>query len=211
MISFKPTKVCKLCFCNITNNSLTHLIKSDLNLCPWCYQKLRPIFYKFKVDDYKAESIYQYNLDIKSLLYQLKGCYDIEIAPIFFERFAFEYRLKYKGYILVPAPSSKEDDLKREFNHVLEIYKVLKLPIERIVEKIKQHKQSDHNREGRKEIIKVLQVVNGEKIRNKKVLIVDDVFTTGSTVRSIIKLLEPYKPKEIRVLVMSKTYDEDYI
>lgn len=208
---FKPTKVCKLCFNNIKTSSLINFIKPNLSLCSYCYKKLVPVFYEFKVEGCKVESLYLYNNDIKGLLYQLKGCYDIELAPIFFDRYLFEYRLKYYDFVLVPAPSYIEDDKKREFNHVEEIYKPLKLPFEKIIVKTKQHKQSEQTRESRKEIVKVLKVINGERIRGKKVLIVDDVFTTGSTVRSIIKLIKPFKPKQIRVLVMSKTNDDDYI
>jgi len=39
-----------------------------------------------------------------------------------------------------------------------------------------------------------------------KILIVDDVFTTGATVQGIIKLVKTLNPKKIRVLVMSKTF-----
>jgi predicted amidophosphoribosyltransferase len=50
-----------------------------------------------------------------------------------------------------------------------------------------------------------LIIENGEQIRDKKILIVDDVFTTGSTVKSMIRLLERYKPKKIQILLLSKT------
>ena len=43
----------------------------------------------------------------------------------------------------------------------------------------------------------------------KKVLIVDDVFTTGSTVNAMIDLIKPKNPKKIKILVMSKTRDID--
>lgn len=208
---FKPMKVCKLCFRDIKPSYILNFVYPELSLCPYCYKKLVPIFYNFKVGNYKAESLYQYNNDIKGLLYQLKGCYDIELSPIFLERFKSYYRLKYNDYVLVPAPSYIEDDNLRGFNHVEEIYKILKLPVEKIIRKTKKHKQSDHTREGRKEIIKVLEIINRNRIKGKKVLIVDDVFTTGATVRAIIKLIEPFKPKSIRILVMSKTNDEDYI
>lgn len=207
----QPTKVCKLCFKDIPGYSLINLLRPNLSLCSYCFKQFKPIFYKFKILDVPAESIYYYGHSIKTYLYQLKGCHDIELAPIFLERFAFEYRLKYLNYILVPAPSAKEDDEKRGFNHVIEIFKILKLPIERVIKKTCHYKQSDHNREERKEIKKHLVVENGEILRNKNVLIVDDVCTTGSTLKAIINLIKPFKPKTIRILVMSKTDDEDYI
>ena len=204
--------VCPICFKNIYEEvDISSIISFNKVICDKCLKKFKVID---KVTTFYGVSIhylYEYNTFLKSLLYQFKGCYDIELAPIFFDRYLFEYRLKYYDYVLVPAPSYIEDDKKREFNHVEVIYKPLKLPFEKIIVKTKQHKQSDQTREGRKEIVKVLKVINGERIRGKKVLIVDDVFTTGSTIRSIIKLIKPFKPKQIRVLVMSKTNDDDYI
>ena len=44
---------------------------------------------------------------------------------------------------------------------------------------------------------------------NKKVLIVDDVCTTGSTIKAMIKLLNSKKPKQIKVLVLSHTKEKN--
>lgn len=46
---------------------------------------------------------------------------------------------------------------------------------------------------------------NREKLTNKTVMIVDDVFTTGSTVNEVAKLLKRLNPKHIFVLTFAKT------
>ena len=58
-----------------------------------------------------------------------------------------------------------------------------------------------------KSYMKVKQNVN---LFNKKVLIVDDVYTTGSTIDAAINLIKGLRPKKIKVLVMSKTINENY-
>jgi predicted amidophosphoribosyltransferase len=45
---------------------------------------------------------------IRDLLYQFKGCADIELAPIFLAYQAPILRFLYRGYTLVPAPSFEE-------------------------------------------------------------------------------------------------------
>ncbi len=206
-----PTKVCKLCFKEIKDNSVRALIKPHLSLCFNCYKRLRPHFISFQIYKYKGLSLYYYDSDIRSLLYQFKGCYDYELKQIFFERYVNELRLKYLGYVMVPIPSYEEDDLKREFNHVVEMFSLLKIPIKKLIRKTSPFKQADHNKKERKEISKHLELIETKPLTHSKILLVDDVYTTGSTMKAAIKLLEKLKPKDIKVLVMAKTRnDKDY-
>ena len=65
--------------------------------------------------------------------------------------------------------------------------------------------QSTLNQNGRKENIKnVYKVINKEKIKNKKILILDDIFTTGSTVNECSRILKEAGAKEIGILTIAK-------
>ena len=106
----------------------------------------------------------------------------------------------------MPAPSSKEADEERGFNHVVEMFKSLKLKMLTCIHKTTNVKQSDLNAEERKNIKDHL-FIDDVDLSNKKILIVDDVYTTGSTVKAMIELIKSKNPKKIKVLVMSKTKD----
>ena len=199
-----PINHCKICFKNFENEDLYELINADSYICKECQNRLVPKFIKFSVDGVDALAIYEYDDTIKSLLYQLKGCYDIELAPIFLNRFKKELHLRYEKYVLLPAPSYYVDDEKREFKHVDEIFKVLNLPILSCFRKISPFKQAEHSKKEREEIIEHIRLIDGEKLANKKVLIVDDVTTTGSTLRALVQLAKTANPKAIKILVMSK-------
>ena len=55
------------------------------------------------------------------------------------------------------------------------------------------------------------EIENGDKVTEKKILLVDDVITTGASILASIKLLEKYKPKKIVVLVILRDGNkEDY-
>ena len=86
------------------------------------------------------------------------------------------------------------------------IFNCLKLPYLPIVEKSFDYKQSELTVGARKEALSKLRLIDKTKLYGKKILIVDDVFTTGATVQGIIKLVKTLNPKKIRVLVMSKTF-----
>ena len=88
-------------------------------------------------------NLYNYDEQIKEKLYQFKGCFDIELGKVFLEYYLMYLRIKYFGYVLVPAPSYKTSDEERGFNHVVEIFSSLKMKMIRCIHKISDVKQSD--------------------------------------------------------------------
>ena len=165
-----------------------------------------PVLRTFKFEEIKCLNLYFYNDKIQEILYQFKGCKDYELKTVFLEYYKHWLNFKFKGYIVVPAPSFKKSDEERGFNHVYEIFKNLDLKMCCCVHKTKKVKQADLTSEERKNIKDVL-VIDDIDFSGKKVLIVDDVFTTGSTVKTMISLVKEKNPKKIKVLVMSKTID----
>ena len=203
--SNSPTRFCKLCFKDINDDSLFNLTHKELDVCARCFETIKPTFRKFEVKGYKGLSIYDYDEKIQALLYQFKGCFDIELYNLFFERYVRELRICYLSYLLVPVPSFEGDDKIREFNHVEEMFKTLKLPMRKIIVKTKKVKQANRTSEKRKQIKQYLEIMDKSSLEGKSLLLVDDVYTTGSTVKACIELLETLHPKTIKVLVMSKT------
>ncbi len=177
-------------------------------MCHRCYDEFQPQLKKFKVNDIDAMYLFNYDQTIQKHLYQFKGCADIELSQVFLEYFTDYLRLKYRGFAVIPAPSSKEGDEQRGFNHVVEIFSHLRLPMIRCVHKTKNIKQADLTAKERENVQKIL-TIDDIDLTGKKILIVDDVYTTGSTIRSMIKLIQSKNPKQIKALVMSKTMDLD--
>ena len=205
------TRVCKLCFKEIKDNSINSFLGKNYSLCSNCYKKLEPKFISFKNDGVKCLALYQYNEDLKGLIYQFKGCFDYELKDIFLDRFKTVLKLYFYDYLAVPVPSYKDDDLVRQFNHVEEAFKGLGIKYVKVIEKTKRIKQSDQHKNDRAKIGNFLRIVNGEQIYKKKILLVDDIFTTGSTIKACISLLKQYQPKKIKVLVLCKTTLKEHI
>src|SRR5574344_939257 len=155
-----PIKNCKICFKPIKISTFRHLFFKNTEICNDCYKEFNPRFIHFSLLDVNALAIYEYDQTIKDKLFRFKGCYDYELKGVFFDYIKEFLSIQYKGYILLPAPSTKTDDEKRGFNHVEEMYSCLKLPIKKGFEKVIDFKQSDLNKEERKDVKNKLKVVD---------------------------------------------------
>lgn len=205
------TRVCKLCFKDIKDNSINYIFGAKYSLCDECYKKLEPKFLRFKVDGVDAVAIYEYTEDLKGLIYQFKGCFDYELKDTFLDRFKFLLKTHFYDYLAVPVPSYKDDDIVRNFNHVEEAFKGLGIKIIKAIEKTKRIKQSDRHKNERGDIGNYLRLVETQKLDKKKILLVDDIYTTGSTIKACLKLLKSANPKKNKVLVLCKVKPNEHI
>lgn len=107
-------------------------------------------------------------------------------------------------FVLVPIPLSRKRLRWRGFNQAKEIAKYLAAHwkislISDCLFKIKKTPpQAELSRKERKEKIKgAFLVKNSEKIQGKKIFLVDDVYTTGSTMEEAAKVLKEAGAKEV--------------
>ncbi len=134
----------------------------------------------------------------------MKGCGDVELAQIFVKPYSLELNLRYFGYTMICLPSYEEDYKKRGFKHVDEMFSCLKLKKCDCLVKSEHHKQSDQSFKKRSEIEKYIFIKGEPNLKGKKVLLVDDICTTGSTLKAAINLVKKLNPKKIEVLVVAK-------
>lgn len=200
-----PIRNCLICFKKVNITDFCRLFNGKIPICQACQTEMEPKFIKFRVDNHKAISLYDYNPFIRKLIYQYKGCYDYELHQVFLDRYAKEIKLRYFDRVIIPIPSYQNEDEQRGFNHVVETFKSIGLNMLNILEKTEKHKQAISSFKQRKEVYKYLELKSYPDLSRKKVLIVDDVYTTGSTMKSAIHLIEKLNPKKIDVLVVAKT------
>jgi ComF family protein len=195
--------ICPLCNkSHHDDTDLNLLFHDEFKLCYRCYLKFEVVFKRFKINDCTAIAIYRYEGAIKDCLFQLKGQYDISLAPIFLERFSFYLSVYYEGYTIVYVPSYYIDDQKRGFNHVEVIFECLKLSKTRLLYKNKQYKQSERHYSEREEINQVIEIIPNQKVP-RKILLVDDVMTSGNTLKKCINVLKENGAKKVKVLILS--------
>ncbi len=200
---------CKVCFEEIKINNFHSLLDKNISICDKCLYELSPHFQEEKINGVKGYYLYTYNDAIREKIFTLKGCGDIELSSIFLSYFTLELKSKFHGYSLIPSPSDLSSDKLRGFNHVMEIFKSLKLPILPLIYKNKEFKQSDRNKASRGLVKYDLDIKEIDKIHNKKILFVDDISTTGETLKASLELIKKGKPKKLNFLIIAKVKNHE--
>ena len=88
-----------------------------------------------------------------------------------------------------------------------ELAKKLEIQMENdVIIKIRDNKiQSTLNKQERQENIKnAYKLINPSKIENKKVLISDDIYTTGATINECVKVVKSGNASRIGILTLAK-------
>ena len=175
------------------------------DLCEKCEIKLKNIA-KVKVDKYKDKNfnkhlyLFKYEGIIKERLIKFK----FDERPYIYKSFV-KFLIKnkktcdfLKSYdIIIPVPIHYNRKVTRGYNQSAliskEIAKILHIDYSEnmLLKKINNKPQSTKNKEDRKaNVIGVYYIKNKYKLLNKKVLLVDDIYTTGSTVNECARLLK---------------------
>ena len=147
--------------------------------------------YKFEDKAYYYESFVNILINNKKICDFLKS-YDIMVAvPI------HNKRKNLRGYNQSELIAKKITKNINNLKYVNLLYK-----------KKNTEKQSLLNKEQRKENVKnayeLKNIKDIDTLKNKSVLIFDDIYTTGSTVNECAKIIQRLKPNKIGVLTIAK-------
>ena len=115
---------------------------------------------------------------------------------------------------VLPIPIHKKRLRERGFNQAAlladGIAKAEDIPVlvDTLVRKRHTVAQSSLDRDARQQnIIGAFEIRNPDVIRGKRLLVIDDVFTTGATIREAVSELWAADPAEIDVLTLARTLD----
>ena len=202
---------------------------NDNFLCPKC-QKILENEAVFGIDKYEKIKI-EKNLQERKYfnehlyIFEYEGIIRRIILKYKFQDKAYLYKtfvnflLKNKNFFefikkydtIIPVPISRKRRALRGYNQseliVKEIANFTNLKeesdclfkIKNVIEQSKLNKE-----ERQKNIQGVYELRNKEKLYKNKILLVDDIYTTGSTVNECSKVLRGAKPKQIGIFTIAK-------
>lgn len=137
--------------------------------------------------------LYEYNEFLERLLFRYKEQRDIELESLFFYEFVEKIKNLSKKYTICVMCSSDEKRLFRGFEPIIRMLEVHGIEVYSPLYKIKNIKQSSKNKQEREEIKQYIKRKQYYELPNKPIVLIDDVITTGNTIKAGIELLHPEK------------------
>lgn len=190
-----PSKYCLNCFEDLEQGILDILLVND-PLCYHCREAMGGKKIITKVKGIKIMSAYVYQGLVRTNIILYKERFDEKRAEIFITPLLRHLHLFYTDYEVVYVPSTKLALKRREFDHMSLIAQSIKLRIiPNILVKSDSVKQSTLDVKQREEVSQYFHILNHELITNKKLILIDDVVTTGASIKACYELLEPYAKK----------------
>ena len=192
--------LCKKCEINLKKQAENQILKYGEDIEGKYFNEL---IYIFKYEGQIRKLILDYKFNEKSYIY------------LTFVNFLLKDKKIFKNIqnydTIIPVPISRKRQKTRGYNQSLliakEISKQAKLDLvnncliktKNIIEQSKLTKE-----EREKNIQNVYKLENKQLIKNKKILLNDDIYTTGSTVNECSKILKQGNPNKIGILVLAK-------
>ena len=190
--------LCKKCEKKLESNTIWE-IKENQN--PYIF--FEELISIFKYEGIIRDKIIDYKFNEKSYLYKTFTIFLLKNKKVFEKIQSYD--------TIIPVPISEKRKNTRGYNQSLlisrEISKKTGIKLQeknliKIKNTIEQSKLDKEERE--KNVQNVYQIKNEEILKNKKILLLDDIYTTGNTVNSCCKILKKAKPKKIGVIVIAK-------
>ncbi len=192
--------ICRKCEVTLEKQAQFAIINEGLEIEN---KNFNEIIYIFRYEGLIRKTIIDYKFNEKSYLYKTFVEFLLKDQKI------FENIKKYDT--IIPVPISKKRQKERGYNQSLlianEISKKVNIQVDKnCLIKIKNIiEQSRLNKEERNiNIQNVYKLKNERFLFNKKILLIDDIYTTGSTVNECSKILRQANPKQIGIFVLAK-------
>lgn len=193
-------------------NCLMNLPKTNSHLIS--YESLSNKFWgKIKVSNTFSYLKFSKNGKVQKLLHELKYRNKPELGKTLGQLYGTDlkaYNFDKKIDVLIGVPLHPTKLIQRGYNQADEIAEglsiALDIPVETkaVIRKMNTSSQTKKTRFERFQNVEdIFEVVELEKIRDKRIAIVDDVLTTGSTIESFAITLLKYGCKDVSVITIA--------
>jgi competence protein ComFC len=208
----QPSQICQTCESKLVLISGRRCIKCSRSLdqLSQTYRKGEQCLDCWRWDQQgeileKNLSIYEYNAFLKEWLATFKFRGDAIIASFFTNKLANMYEKHFQGYVPVPMPLSNERLLARGFNQSSLLIEGWADAIDSLV-RTEGEKQSKKNRKQRIRQFKQnpFSFKSENDVKGKNMVLIDDIYTTGTTVRQAARVLQEHGATKVASLTIAR-------
>lgn len=193
---------CYLCACPVQTivSWQTLLLKAFPKvLCTRCEEKFEPVQNN---DGNNHISLYMYNEAMKTYLHQYKFLQDVVLAQVFSEKI---YKVLHnQQVVIVPIPMHPEKIKERTFAHVDELLNAARVPYIHLLEKKSTKAQSSKTLQERLNSEPLFCLKENADVKPVHYMLVDDIYTTGTTLRHAESILRNHGAKEVSTFTLIK-------
>ncbi|MGE6754528.1 ComF family protein [Rossellomorea sp. NPDC071047] len=147
-------------------------------------------------------SLYRYNDFLKGYLAKYKYRGDYVLAKAFSHTIK-TYLTKMEYDLVIPIPLSDERLYERGFNQSIALLEEAEVRPSNILTRSHSEKQSKKTRSERLQQKQVFQLVKSD-LNDTSILLFDDIYTTGTTLRQAAKLLREAGAAEVSSLTLAR-------
>lgn len=158
-------------------------------ICSNCRNQLIEHKRIYNIDGVYYHVLYEYDDYLEGLFFRFKEQRDINLAPLFLHLYRHKLYESMKSYNVCGMASSDKKYFQRSFIPLEEIFSCIGIDVNFPLYKRYDHKQSNQSKQDRSKINEIIFLKEKYPMNKKKVLLVDDVCTTGSSIKRGIKLL----------------------
>lgn len=193
---------------NICQECSATFIKISDTHCPTCYKEgviescIDCSYWKKQNKEVAHKSIFRYNQAMKDFFRRYKFQGDYLLRKVFAPVLKKELH-NYKDYKVAVIPLSNKKFKKRGFNQVEGLLEAAKIPYQDLLNKKDSETQSSKNREGRLQNVGNFTIKENSEIPSK-ILLIDDIYTTGATLQDAKRILLENGAKEIMTFSLAR-------
>ena len=137
---------------------------------------------------------------MRNYLHQYKFLQDVALSGVFATELRNE--LKRKNAIIVPIPMHADKKIERTFSHVDELLLAANIPFEDVLIKTNTEVMGEKTREERLSMRPLFSIKQGIDIQNTTYILVDDIYTTGTTLRHAATVLREAGAKRVEAVTL---------
>lgn len=187
-------------------------------ICTKCYNRIKQ---NTKIDKYTDKNfdehlyIFKYEGKIRSLIIDYKFNDKAYLYDFFVKIILKNKKIcrKFKNYdIIIPVPIHIKRKRQRGYNQseliarkIAKEFNKLELVTDCLIKQKHTVAQSSLTKKQRQQNVKqVYKIINKEKIKEKSIILFDDIYTTGATANECAKVLKENGAKEVLVFTIAK-------